>query len=142
MHDRAVVGCDPGGVPAPADAERRGDEIRLTLPARADHGRIARVMVSRLGVRHGFRPREVEDLRIATDEAIILVLAGDGAAEGSLTVRARLDGPTLVVDVAASHTEELDETAVARFEQLVGDLVDEVEVDGELGTVRFRRRRA
>lgn len=126
---------------SPIEVAPGGDEIRLSLPARADHGRIARVMVSRLGVRHGFRPREVEDLRIATDEAVILLLGAVGAGDGSLTVRTRLDGPSLSVEVVASHAEEPDAAALARFQELVADLVDETEVDAEAGIVRFSRRR-
>jgi hypothetical protein len=128
-------------VPTPIDVAPGGDEIRLTLPARADHGRIARVMVSRLGVRHGFRPREVEDLRIATDEAIILLLGTVGARDGSLTVRARLTGPSLSVEVVASHAEEPEPAALARFQELVADLVDDAEVEADNGTVRFHRHR-
>ncbi len=129
-----------GTVAPTAQEQRGGDEIRLTLPARADHGRLARVMVSRLAVRHGFRPREVEDLRLATDEAVILLLSGQSAA-GSLTVRVRLDGPEMVVEVSASHAEEPPKEALERFSSIVADLVDEAVVDGETSTVRFRRRR-
>ena len=141
MHDIDGDECDPGRVVTPIDAAPGGDEIRLSLPARADHGRIARVMVSRLGVRHGFRPREVEDLRIATDEAIILLLGAVGASDGSLTVRTRLEGSSLAVEVVASHAEEPEAAALARFQELVADLVDDAELDADTGTVRFSRSR-
>ena len=118
-----------------------GDEIRLTLPARAEHGRIARVMVSRLAVRHGFRPREVEDLRIATDESVILLLGAPGAQAGALTVRSRFDGPDLQVELVASHAEEPDADALRRFTELVTPLVDGLKVIRDGGTVRFHRAR-
>jgi hypothetical protein len=123
------------------DTEVDGDEIRLTLPARPEHGRIARVMVSRLAVRHGLRPREVEDLRIATDESIILLLADDDAQAGALTVRTRLEGPALHVELVASHSEHLDDAALARFTELVTPLVDGLKVIRDGGTVRFHRAR-
>lgn len=123
------------------DPEADGDEIRLTLPARAEHGRIARVMVSRLAVRHGLRPREVEDLRIATDESVILLLGQPGAEAGSLTVRTRLVGPALHVELVASHAEDPDPDALARFTQLVTPLVDGLKVIRDGGTVRFHRAR-
>jgi anti-sigma regulatory factor (Ser/Thr protein kinase) len=125
--------------------ETPGDEIRLTLPARHDHGRLARVMVSRLAVRHGFRPREVEDLRIATDEAIIVLLGGwstPDAATGSLTVRTQLQGASFSVEVTAPGTEPPDADGLARFRELVQDLVDGMEVDTASRTVRFRRDRS
>lgn len=100
-------------------------------------------MVSRLAVRHGFRPREVEDLRLAADEAIIVLLGGRAtpAAEGPLTIRTRLDDPTFEVEVSAPKAEPLDDDALARFRELVDDLVDAVDVDAEARTVRFRRDR-
>jgi hypothetical protein len=128
-------------VAASADSVIDGDEIRLTLPARPEHGRIARVMVSRLGVRHGFRPREVEDLRIAVDESVILLLGSPGATGGTLTVRTRLDGPALHVELLASHAEEPDPEALERFTQLVTPLVDGLKVIRDGGTVRFHRAR-
>lgn len=102
-------------------------------------------MVSRLAVRHGFRPREVEDLRIATDEAIIVLLGGwssPDAATGSLTVRTHLEGPAFGVEVSAPGSDPPDADAVGRFHELVQDLVDAMEVDSARRTVRFSRTRS
>lgn len=142
----------------PADPAVEGDEIRLAVPASPEHGRVARVMVGRLAVRHGLRARAVEDLRIATDESVIVLLGepsgGPGtdpdlatlpgsAAEpdGTLTVRARLEPDRLAVDLWAPDAGEPSPDALERFRRLVVDLVDEVEVDSAARRVRFSRRR-
>jgi hypothetical protein len=61
------------------------DRISLRLPADGRYSRVARVAVSAVAVRLGLGPRVIEDLRIALDEALILLLRrvspiGDDAA--------------------------------------------------------------
>lgn len=50
------------------------DEIRLQLPADPQFARVARVAMAAVGVRIGLPVIAVEDLRIALDEALILLL--------------------------------------------------------------------
>lgn len=85
------------------------DRIRLVLPADPAYGRIARIAVSSVALRLGVPYPVVEDLRLAVDEAVILLLrpdagpdAGPDAVPGSVNEaavapshdRPRVDEPT------------------------------------------------
>ena len=80
------------------DVEAEADQIRLSLPARHEYARIARIAVAALALRLGFAYREVEDLRLAIDESLIFLLGTDrpgervtlrfGTEPGHLVVRA------------------------------------------------------
>ena len=59
-----------------------GDRIRLTVPATPAAARITRVSAAGLATRAGFSYGEVEQLRLAVDEATAL-LAGTGASNGT-----------------------------------------------------------
>lgn len=59
---------------APGAFDTDGDQIRLEVPADPRFARVARVAVSSLAVRLGFDVSLVEDLRIAVDEALVLLL--------------------------------------------------------------------
>jgi hypothetical protein len=58
----------------------RDDHVRLSLPARHEYARIARIGVAALALRMGFTYREIEDLRLAVDEALIFLLGSDRPA--------------------------------------------------------------
>jgi hypothetical protein len=80
-------------------SETGGDRIRLVLPAEPDYGRIARVAASSLALRLGLTFVEIEDLRIAVDEACSVMLVT--ASYGALHLRYRLEGSTLSVELRA-----------------------------------------
>jgi serine/threonine-protein kinase RsbW len=65
--------------------EDDGDRIRLTVPATAASARITRVGAASLATRAGFTYREVEQMRLAVNEATAL-LAPRPATEGRLVV--------------------------------------------------------
>lgn len=80
------------------------DQVRLSLPARPEYVRLARITASGLASRLGFSWDEIEDLRLAVDElchALLSPLPSDGVmrlryamAPDALEVFARLDrGP-------------------------------------------------
>jgi serine/threonine-protein kinase RsbW len=103
-----------------------GDEIRLVLPAEAEYGRIARITASSLALRLGFSFLDIEDLRIALDELVILLLRPEGRA-GSITIVFTVGEDRLTIDAsttAGSDQPWVDEAALARFEQIVSELVD------------------
>jgi hypothetical protein len=111
-----------------------GDEIRLVLPADPQYGRVARVAVQGLGVRLGLHSRDVEDLRIAVDETLILLLHPEGGA-GQIAFRFSIGADRLVIDAtstAGRGQHWVDQGALARFDALVADTVDVSTVD-ELG---------
>jgi len=113
------------------------DAVRLRLPAGTAYGRVARVTTAAIARRHKFSYREVEDLRLAIDEAIIaLIDAADPT--GAVDLRYEIDEGeiTITVDGAPGRPPE----AVSRFHTLVTALVDRADLDLESGQVRLVKR--
>ena len=119
-----------------------GDEIRLTLPAEAEYARLARAAAAALALRLGFAYPEIEDLRIAMDETLILLLRPEGRAgnitftfvcgDGELEITART--------TAGDDQHYFDAGARSRFDHLVTGLVDEATVDPGDCSVRIVAR--
>ncbi len=145
-------GGDPEGHPEGEPGEAR--TIRLVLPADHAWGRVARTAVAGLALRLGFSYPQIEDLRLAIDEALILLLhprggaGSDPEADGRVEVRMQPDDTTLVIDITTS--EERDEgpgdtdaltAARDRFAQLVGPTVDDWEVGRNGCRVHLVKRR-
>ena len=106
--------------------------MRLRLPAGTDYGRVARVTAAALARRHGFSHREVEDLRLAIDEAIIALLdEGDPGAAMALAFAVEDQHVTVTVEGAPGRPPK----AVRRFHSLVGELVDRATIDLDTGVV-------
>ena len=104
------------------------DQIRLVIPAQPEYGRIARITASSLALRLGFGFAEIEDLRLAVDEMIILLLRTDGGA-GSISLTFTVVPDGLEVYAEAGGAGSADADARARFEELVDDIVDVHGVD-------------
>jgi serine/threonine-protein kinase RsbW len=84
------------------DMPEADDHVLLDLPASFVHVRLARLVASGIGSSAGFDVEEIEDLRIAVDEACgILIEAG---ATGRLAVRFDLLARAVHVDVSATKT--------------------------------------
>jgi hypothetical protein len=115
------------------------DHVRLSLPARHEYARIARIGVAALGLRMGFSYREIEDLRLAVDEALIFLLGVDRPGE-RITIRYSAEPGALTLAAAASFPTEADDTARDRFETLVTELVDSWTTDESAGEVTFVKR--
>lgn len=107
------------------------DLIRLRLPADPAYGRLARITAAGLALRLGFGHRQVQDLRIAVDEAMVALLDPSGGAEG-LTLRFRARPGQIEVQASAvGGTGDLPtDDGAQRLHGLVDGLVDEIEVDG------------
>ena len=65
-----------------------GDRIRLTVPATAAAARITRVSAAGLATRAGFSYGEVEQLRLAVDEATALLASHVGEPPPTATAPA------------------------------------------------------
>jgi len=114
-----------------------GDRVRLVLPADPAYGRIARIAVSSLALRLGLSYAAVEDLRLALDETVILLLRPDGD-EGDLTVEFRVAPHTLTIDATTSGAAREDDPAARRrFEEIVAGTVDTHEVTSDGNAVRL-----
>lgn len=107
-----------------------GDQIRLVLPAEPDYGRIARIAASSLALRLGFSFLQIEDLRIAIDEMVILLLRPDGTST-ELTIEFTVEPDALVIDARTDRDapDPIDAEARARFEEIVDGTVDSHRID-------------
>jgi hypothetical protein len=133
-----------------------GDEIVLRMPADARFARVARVAVSSLAVRLGFDVTVVEDLRIAVDEALIVLLRdddGDGDGDGgqppgdeAVVMTLRAGAPDLVVELRLDPRPEgrvardADAERLSRFTELIPPRVVVHVVDLDHGLVRLGLR--
>jgi anti-sigma regulatory factor (Ser/Thr protein kinase) len=139
----------PVGVPRPdglltepvdgTDSLFAGDRVRLTLPADAAFGRIARLTASGLALRKGFTYEEVEDLRRAVDEAVRLLVGPGRGALDRLTVTFSIEDAGLAVELVGRddgrRLPPLEPAACARFVARVASLVDTVRVEPDEGRV-------
>ena len=122
------------------------DEIVLRVPARAPYARIVRVGAAALALRQGMSFTDIDDLRLAIDEALILLLdslhpaaqpdAGEGA-EISCLFRVSKDS----FEFEAKRTDEagIPAGAIDRFDELARDLVDNYDLDPAKGWLRLRK---
>ncbi|MGB1504564.1 MAG: hypothetical protein ACPHIC_03825 [Acidimicrobiales bacterium] len=114
------------------------DEVLLRLPARTHYGRIVRVGAAALGIRQGLSFAEIDDLRLAIDEAVILMLS---AASADAEIRAvfRFDANQLELELACDGDTVPAEHSISRFEEVAGELVDEYTVDPGRAWVRMKK---
>jgi hypothetical protein len=79
---------------APSDGARpvRTEDVSLTVPARGEYLRLARLAGSGLASRLGFSWEEVEDLRLAIDE-LCYALVGPEDGDGRLRIVFRISEP-------------------------------------------------
>lgn len=118
------------------------DVIRLVLPAEPDYGRIARIAASSLALRLGLTFAEIEDLRIAVDEMVILLLRPEGEG-GQITLELTVEPHALTIDAtttAGTAQHWFDVGALHRFTEIVGDTVDVHEVDEAARHVHLVKR--
>lgn len=107
------------------------DVITLVLPAEPEYGRLARITTSSLAIGMRFPYPAVEDLRLAVDESIILLLRPEGEV-GEITITFAVEPHGLTIDAdttAGSRQPWVDQGALARFEAIVADTVDSFVVD-------------
>lgn len=129
----------------PSDA----DDVRLEVPADARFARVARVAVSAVAVRLGLDVTVVEDLRIAVDESLILLLRQvpaeppepEDPASLVLTIHAvpddlRIDLELQPVPPRRPVTAD-DRDALSRFEELVPPRVSVTDVEPAAGSVQL-----
>ncbi|MDY7104563.1 MAG: hypothetical protein S0880_25530 [Actinomycetota bacterium] len=124
--------------------EPGAEVVMLSVPSLAAYGRLARVAASGLLIRHGFSYAELEDLRLAVDEAIILLL-GRADHVGRIHVRFGFDDDGVFVEAVAEFDEDRHlwtDEATARFRRLVTELVDDVSLDADHGRVALRKHRS
>ena len=121
-------------------AETDASEILLRVPARAPYARIVRVGAAALALRQGMGFGEIDDLRLAIDEAMILLLDGLGEDHtNEIEVVFRATGGRFELEATRKSGGPLSETAEHRFDAITSGLVDDHDIDAERGMVRLRK---
>lgn len=108
----------------------RTDNINLELPASPEYGRVMRIAAAHLALRRGFSLHEIDDLRLAMDEAAVMLL-GPGLGTGRLEVQYTLEERSIAVDarVVTDTDTVLPHERIDRFSALAGELVDTYSID-------------
>jgi hypothetical protein len=137
--DATWLEANAGAIAGADDGMFAGDQVRLTLPADAVFGRIARLTASGLALRKGFTYEEVEELRRAVDEAVRLLVAPERGALDRLTVTFSIEEAGLAVQLIGRDDSRrlppLGAEACALFTERVASLVDTVRVEPDEGRV-------
>lgn len=119
------------------------DDIRLTLPALPEYGRLVRQCAAGLGLRRRLGFRSIGDLQLAVDETVIALL-DDTRSGGRLRLVFHVTDDEVGLDASVhgpdGEPRPLTDAARERFETLAGDLVDEYDVDLTTGQISFVKR--
>lgn len=139
---------------APMTTASGGDEITLRVPANSAYARLARVGAAALALRQGLAFAEIDDLRLAMDEAMILLLdvdrnpaENDAVAIGTkpspseIAVTFRVADGRCEVEARRTDAQSVREEAVTRFAAIASDLVDEFEVNESKAWIRIVKQR-
>lgn len=117
--------------------------VQLTLDASTDSVRYARLLASAVADDAGFDVDDIDDLKIAIDEACVAVIEGS-TPSGSLTLSFVAAGE--IVDVSGScdiegDFDEPDLTDTSLQSQILRAVVDEVTFTSGDGLASFRMRK-
>jgi anti-sigma regulatory factor (Ser/Thr protein kinase) len=118
------------------------DEILLRVPARGDYARIVRIGGAALALRQGMTFAEIDDLRLAIDEAMIVLLDHDPSDDSDLRITYRITEGRFEFEAARDDGASVEESAVDRFDEIAATLVDDYDVDADRGWIRIRKTRA
>lgn len=133
---------DPTADAAAPDDESPVEIIKLSLPATGPYGRIARMSGAALALRRGLSLAAVEDLRLAIDEALILLL-DRGDHTGSVDLEFGLEPNAISIELVPNFDDgppDLDSDSIERFVELAGPLLSTFEIDSSTGTLRMIKR--
>lgn len=127
--------------PASSESSPSSESILLSVPASGPYGRIARMSGAALALRRGLSLAAVEDLRLAIDEALILLL-GQGDQDGSVDLEFLLDPNAISIEFVPNFTAgppDLSADAVERFVELASPLLTTFDIDSDSGVVRLHK---
>lgn len=97
-HSTATV---PTRAAPETGTEAEMEPVRLAIPADKDFVILARSVAAHLGARLGMSVEDIDDLRLAVDEACCLFLSGVAPAAGGLICEFAESGGTVTVSVSA-----------------------------------------
>ena len=112
--------------------------IELTIPADPRLLRLVRLVASGLASTAGFDVDELDDLRIAVDEAVSALLEGGGGAP--LPLRFEVGGGSVAMqgETKLASADALDQDRLELSTQILGAVCDEHQLDVVDGTVLVR----
>lgn len=148
MTDDVPAGPAVGGPAGPsssagADLDRLPDEVTIRLPAQSIYVAVLRTAVAGVAARADFTIDDIEDLRIAVDEACALLLAS-AAPEAVLschfTGRANAVLATLSATVVDATLPDESSFGWLVLNALAGTV--QADIDGDLMTIMLSRTRA
>ncbi len=111
------------------------ETILLSVPASGPYSRLARMSGAALALRRGLSLAAVDDLRLAIDEALILLL-DHRDREGSIDLRFALEPNGLTVEMQPNFADgppTLSADEVDRFAALAGPLLSSFSLDVDTG---------
>jgi serine/threonine-protein kinase RsbW len=113
---------------------RLAEVVRLSVPGSLEYVRIVRLTTAAVAARLGFDVEEIEDLRVAVDELVSVVIEAGHGDEISITFSNL--GDTFIFDGAApvDAPPELDNLT----RQILSVVVDDFEVSAADGVAHFR----
>ena len=114
------------------------EEIVLRVPALASYGKVVRVGAAALALRQGMSFSEIDDVRLAIDEAMILLLDGAGG-EGVIDCIFRMADGRFELEASSTADHSIGPEAIDRFEGLAAGLLDDFDVDPAEGWIRIRK---
>lgn len=117
------------------------DQVTLTVPARGEFARTVRMTAAELATRMGMTYDEVEDVRMALEEAFVYACDCMGEDENVTFVFDLRDG-ALSANVGPLAACDFDEDEQHYAELIIRSLCDEFSIDrdGEAATLRLSRR--
>lgn len=124
--------------------ETASSDILLRVPARAPYARVVRMGAAALALRQGMSFGDIDDLRLAIDEAMIVLL--DGVDDSSIDIDIVFRMTDEHFELEATRTEganrdvRMPEAAVRRFDAIAGELVDDHDIDPGRGWLRLRKK--
>ena len=120
------------------------DQIQLALPAEHEYGRVARIAAAHIALRGGYSLAEIDDLRLAIDEAAIMLLGQATNGGSHLLLTYDTSGEDFVIEarIDADEVTALTAPEVDRFERIAASLVDDFDIDTVTRRVRLRKARA
>ena len=127
-----------------ANGQSSGDTVVLKLPAQGAYLSVLRTATASLASRLDFTIDDIEDLRIAVDEACAMLLS-QAVAGADLTCSFRLDGDAMAVEVSVPTLDgalpSRDTFAWTVLTALAGEVDSAVDLD-KVVTLSLRKTRA
>lgn len=117
-----------------------GDVIRFEFPARPDYILAVRLVVSAIAERGGFVIEDIEDLKVASAEACILLLE---AAPETIQIKLTVGDGIALEFTALGQNGTRQEPSESLSQYLLEALVDDCEIiedNGIFKSVRFQKK--